>query len=577
MYVKTDGRSVTITNAYDDAGRLTGKTYSDGTSSVTVGYDDDGRKTSLVDGTGTTSYAYDDASRLTTRSAPSGASSVTYSYDAANRLSTRTLAGTSVTTMGYDNADRLTSVTAPGSLVTAYTYDNAGRMLTTTYPNASVQTKVYHGTTADLSSAITKTSGAVTLDSHSYTYKGDGRRLTETATNGDVITYGYDNAGQLTSEVRTGTTAYSISYTYDNAGNRATKVQGGVTDTYTYDNAEKLSNTSSKTYSYDNAGNLTSVVSGGVTTALTWDGEERLKTVSVGGTTAQTNTYNGLGQRTKKVEGANTFTFTLNDDAIDSAVLMSDGAASYIQSAAGLAGETRSGTSKYYSADALGTTRAITNSTQTKTDSLDTDGFGMNVAVTGTTPTPFGFAGQHGYQSDGVTGLMLLGHRYYDASIGRFISRDPIQEGDNWYAYCDNDPVNGVDPSGLQLQECDRIHEKIKNIQHEIDKRIGELREDIKELPERAPGDVKNPSLSRWGHRKILQTFKKQLELEKTKLWDRCGGDPPRPPATSPVVVTPKKQWLPPTWLVELKDYLDRHPLNPIFPMPGIPGLPVLR
>ncbi len=49
-----------------------------------------------------------------------------------------------------------------------------------------------------------------------------------------------------------------------------------------------------------------------------------------------------------------------------------------MQGAGGLIGETRGGTSKYYHADALGTTRAITNSTQTKTDSLDTDAFGMN-------------------------------------------------------------------------------------------------------------------------------------------------------------------------------------------------------
>jgi RHS repeat-associated protein len=280
--------------------------------------------------------------------------------------------------------------------------------------------------------------------------------LTETLTGGDVITYGYDNAGQLTSEARTGTTAYSISYTYDNAGNRATKVQGGTTDTYTYDNAEKLTSTSSKTYGYDNAGNMTSVTSGGVTTSLTWDAEERLKTVSVGGTTTQTNTYNGLDQRVKKVEGANTFTFTLQDDAIDSDVL-SDGAASYMQGAGGLIGDTRGGTSKYYHADALGTTRAITNSSQTKTDSLDTDAFGMSVAVTGSTPTPFGFAGQHGYQNDSVTGLMRLGHRYYDASVGRFLSRDPIQDGYNWYAYVGNDPVNGVDPEGLAIGIDDAI------------------------------------------------------------------------------------------------------------------------
>ncbi len=148
------------------------------------------------------------------------------------------------------------------------------------------------------------------------------------------------------------------------------------------------------------------------------------------------------------MEGANTFTFTLTDDAIDSDVL-SDGAASYMQGAGGLIGETRGGTSKYYHADALGTTRAITNSSQTKTDSLDTDAFGMNVAVTGTTPTPFGFAGQHGYQNDSVTGLMRLGHRFYDASVGRFLSRDPIQDGYNWYAYVNNDPVNKVDPEGV--------------------------------------------------------------------------------------------------------------------------------
>ncbi len=44
---------------------------------------------------------------------------------------------------------------------------------------------------------------------------------------------------------------------------------------------------------------------------------------------------------------------------------------------------------------------------------------------------------------------MLLGHRYYDASVGRFISEDPIQAGDNWYAYCDNNPLKAIDPSGL--------------------------------------------------------------------------------------------------------------------------------
>ena len=53
------------------------------------------------------------------------------------------------------------------------------------------------------------------------------------------------------------------------------------------------------------------------------------------------------------------------------------------------------------------------------------------------------------YQSDAQSGLMLLGNRYYDSSVGRFISRDPAKSGSNWFAYCGNNPLNRSDPSGL--------------------------------------------------------------------------------------------------------------------------------
>ena len=43
------------------------------------------------------------------------------------------------------------------------------------------------------------------------------------------------------------------------------------------------------------------------------------------------------------------------------------------------------------------------------------------------------YNGAAGYQSDSTSGLQMLGHRYYDPSIGRFLSSDPAQAGTNWY------------------------------------------------------------------------------------------------------------------------------------------------
>jgi len=95
----------------------------------------------------------------------------------------------------------------------------------------------------------------------------------------------------------------------------------------------------------------------------------------------------------------------------------------------------------------MGSTKQIANSTQTTTDNFQYDAFGLQTGRTGTTPTPFGFAGAWGYQSDG-TGLQLLGHRYYDPGTGRFLTRDPVKDGRNWYGYCENRPMVGVDPTG---------------------------------------------------------------------------------------------------------------------------------
>ena len=62
---------------------------------------------------------------------------------------------------------------------------------------------------------------------------------------------------------------------------------------------------------------------------------------------------------------------------------------------------------------------------------------------------PFRFTGR---EWDADSGLYYYRARYYDPSIGRFISRDPLgSDGSaNLYVYTENNPTNRVDPTGLQ-------------------------------------------------------------------------------------------------------------------------------
>lgn len=100
----------------------------------------------------------------------------------------------------------------------------------------------------------------------------------------------------------------------------------------------------------------------------------------------------------------------------------------------------------------IGSTRYLSDGTGLSTPTAYRyDAYGNLSAQAGPDQTSVKFAGAHGYESDGPMGFMLLGHRYYDPAVGRFLNPDPIgfAGGLNLYDYCGGNPVGFVDPSGL--------------------------------------------------------------------------------------------------------------------------------
>lgn len=109
------------------------------------------------------------------------------------------------------------------------------------------------------------------------------------------------------------------------------------------------------------------------------------------------------------------------------------------------------GTTRYYHADELGNTIALTDESGNLTDEFAYTPYGKVCNRTGTTETPFLWLGGGGVYYDADIDLHFTLHRVYSSNLRRFISTDPLGiDGDvNLYAYGNLNPLFFVDPYGL--------------------------------------------------------------------------------------------------------------------------------
>src|SRR5439155_16417071 len=82
------------------------------------------------------------------------------------------------------------------------------------------------------------------------------------------------------------------------------------------------------------------------------------------------------------------------------------------------------GDRRYYHTDGLGSTVALTKETGSSAASMLYDAWGNVRSSTGTGQGKYRFTGA---EFDAVSGLYHMGARFYDPSIGRWLSEDPAQ------------------------------------------------------------------------------------------------------------------------------------------------------
>ncbi len=274
-------------------------------------------------------------------------------------------------------------------------------------------------------------------------------------------TYGYDLGGRLSSVTRNGMAFES--YTFDSNDNRLTRTTTTGTTAYVYDGQDRLVSASglggSQSRVHDANGDLVSKTDSSGTTSFNYDATGQLLSVTKpGGQVISYELDAGSKRAVKRVNGVvqrkwlygGGYLPVAEFDADDNLVAVFNGG--YM---------VKNGTTYRLLRDHLGSVRLVVDaSTGAVAQRLSYGPWGEVLEDTNPGFQPFGYAGGL-YEPD--TGLVRFGARDYDPSVGRWTCQDPVRfvGGENFYAYCAQDPINLVDPSGLRSP--DRILDAVKS------------------------------------------------------------------------------------------------------------------
>lgn len=459
-----NAKSQTVTFAYDDLNRVLTKSYSTSDPQVTYSYDNlsipngRGRPSSVSNGNVVTTYnAYDKMGRPLSASkridGDSNQYTTQYEYDLAGKL-TRIFYpdGFDVSYGYYPGTGLLRSVQGSDLIqYTTYTdYEATGRAGQVYYGNQTASRYTFDPLSGRLHGIVTADPTDDPLKDiirkeFSYSPAGDIQKVIDGIRN-TTYEYSYDKLHRLigetnTSEGAAASSADVISLNYDEQG----KPHHGV--------CELILNGTSHTYTYDANGNMTSgpgfpnsTIETPTARTLTFNADNMPLTVALEGGTQVQFVYDGHGKRAKKIQGGIATYYYGSHFEIRSGEITK-----HVFAGSERIATLKGGYVYFYHKDHLGSSNVATDRTAEKIEKTEYMPFGGTREHSGTKVSDYKFTDQ---ELDAEIGLYNYNARLYDPVIGRFLSADTVipdfsdpQDLDR-YAYCGNNPLKSVDPSG---------------------------------------------------------------------------------------------------------------------------------